>query len=152
MRAKEKKKKTKGKYPVNSIHFGWYSICKIALYTRHVMVLTDNVFVSCAELDYCGRNNPCKNGTCRNTAPGRYRCFCKTGYGGLNCDTGNSLILKHNELKREIERKKKTWSKRNRKENRLLFFPVFHSVNFAFFQQKEMNVRVIHAKMEATAR
>jgi hypothetical protein len=26
----------------------------------------------------------------------------------LNCDTGNSLILKHNELKREIERKKKT--------------------------------------------
>ena len=33
-------------------------------------------------------NNPCKNGaTCVNLQ-GSYRCDCKSGYSGKNCETG----------------------------------------------------------------
>ncbi|XP_031565278.1 delta-like protein 1 isoform X2 [Actinia tenebrosa] len=39
------------------------------------------------ELDYCGRNKPCKHGDCRNIAPGRYKCLCNKGYGGVKCDS-----------------------------------------------------------------
>ena len=37
-------------------------------------------------------NNPCKNGaTCVNL-PGSYRCDCKSGYSGNNCETGEIIF------------------------------------------------------------
>ena len=38
-------------------------------------------------------NNPCKNGaTCVNLQ-GSYRCDCKSGYDGNNCENGKKLFI-----------------------------------------------------------
>ena len=40
--------------------------------------------------DHCG-NSPCQNeATCVNLVAG-YRCDCKTGYSGNNCETGDDI-------------------------------------------------------------
>ena len=41
-----------------------------------------------SDINECA-NNPCQNGaTCVNLQ-GSYRCDCKSGYSGSNCETGN---------------------------------------------------------------
>lgn len=48
--------------------------------------------LSCADLNYCGTNRPCKNGgTCMNTEPDEYNCACPDGYSGKNCEIGESV-------------------------------------------------------------
>lgn len=38
------------------------------------------------DLNYCGSHDPCKNnGTCQNTAPGKYKCHCTKGFTGVDC-------------------------------------------------------------------
>jgi len=40
-----------------------------------------------ADLNYCGRHEPCKNGgTCENPAPDQYSCTCRDGFSGPNCE------------------------------------------------------------------
>jgi len=34
--------------------------------------------------------NPCQNGATCVDLVGSYRCDCKTGYSGTNCETGDS--------------------------------------------------------------
>lgn len=41
-----------------------------------------------ADLNYCTRHKPCKNGaTCRNTGHGQYTCECSENFTGTNCET-----------------------------------------------------------------
>lgn len=48
---------------------------------------------SCADLNYCGTNRPCKNGgTCMNTEPDEYNCACSDGYSGKNCEIGECRL------------------------------------------------------------
>ena len=45
-------------------------------------------------IDPCKANKPCKNGaTCVNSS-GDYRCICKTGYQGRNCEQGDNIIIR----------------------------------------------------------
>uniref|UniRef100_UPI00398ED02F protein jagged-1-like n=1 Tax=Pristiophorus japonicus TaxID=55135 RepID=UPI00398ED02F len=46
------------------------------------------------DLNYCGTHQPCQNGgTCENTEPNEYKCICAEGFGGPDCDTGNTFHL-----------------------------------------------------------
>ena len=41
------------------------------------------------DLNYCGTHQPCLNGgICDNIAPNQYKCYCKKGYDGNNCQIG----------------------------------------------------------------
>lgn len=43
------------------------------------------------------RHQPCRNGgTCVNTSPGNYTCYCVPGFYGKNCERGNYTELNIN--------------------------------------------------------
>ena len=45
------------------------------------------------DLNMC-RHQPCRNGgTCLNTSPGNYKCYCLPGFSGKNCERGNFISL-----------------------------------------------------------
>ena len=57
-----------------------------------VMKNRNNNRISFTDINEC-TNNPCQNGaTCENLQ-GSYRCDCKSGYNGNNCQTGNKIIF-----------------------------------------------------------
>ncbi|VDK67354.1 unnamed protein product [Anisakis simplex] len=48
---------------------------------------SEDVYVNIADLNYCTRHRPCKNGAmCLNTGHGQYTCECSDGYSGVNCE------------------------------------------------------------------
>ena len=61
-------------------------------------ITTDQLLLLCflifSDIDECFADyNPCKNeGTCVNL-PGSYRCDCKSGYSGINCEIGEKMYL-----------------------------------------------------------
>lgn len=51
--------------------------------------LIDHIFLT--DINECQTKKPCQNGaTCENL-PGTYKCSCKTGYTGKNCQKGIHL-------------------------------------------------------------
>ena len=56
------------------------------IHVRAVHILIKNkLFIT--DINECS-NNPCKNGATCVDLVGSYRCDCKTGYSGTNCQTG----------------------------------------------------------------
>lgn len=47
-----------------------------------------NLYFFFTDINECQTLKPCQNGgSCKNI-PGSYKCSCKTGYSGKNCENG----------------------------------------------------------------
>ena len=59
-----------------------------------------NFILLFTDINECS-NNPCKNGASCVNLGGSYRCDCKSGYTGSNCETGNHIKCVYTNRKTE---------------------------------------------------